>query len=136
MSDKNLIEEYFAKETSKKRRKEIKSQIFLLPEDNDDRIAMELGDAAILAEEIDQLKLRMVGLHTSGKQPKNYLKIAASVTLLAVSTFLIFRFFFYDTPSNEQVFLSFFEPYDGVVITRGSEASITKGMDHYNSGEY
>ncbi|MEQ9405060.1 MAG: hypothetical protein RIM99_15830 [Cyclobacteriaceae bacterium] len=58
---------------------------------------------------------------------------AAASLIFALTYFFILRF---ETKSNEELFLSYFEPYDGVVITRGEESSFGQGLRAYSDQNY
>jgi len=68
---------------------------------------------------------------------KKLLAVAAIITLILVPALYLFNS---QKPTSEELFLSYYEPYDELITTRGNVDSLNllliDGMDAYNQGAY
>jgi len=58
--------------------------------------------------------------------------IAASILIVLG----VFSYFNFGSPTSEEIYLSYYQPYDGVVNTRGDSKPIAEVISIYNVGEY
>ncbi len=96
--------------------------------------------AHIQAEEKTRLKAEMLKDFrakkkeaSSKKWPRRWIQLAVAASIFLMATF----YFVLDSrTSSNEVFLSHFQVYDGVVIVRGEDHSISEGLRAYNRGDF
>ncbi len=129
-----LLEEYFHETTSDMRRGELRNEIMQLPSDDPDRIIFELGEEIEVEEKVQKLSSAIDSIEN--KRRRNWpLKIAASVIIILGSVFIGIELSKSDT-SNEDLFNTYFLPYDGVDVSRDSSQPEYPGMGAYNNKRY
>lgn len=130
----DLLEEYFNADTSETRKAEIKG---LLSEqsDNDGLIIQQLGDLIKAQEEVDDLRKRIQGLEKSKSRTMGlFLKIAASVMLIAVASVVLVRQ--YSSPSGMDIYEDYYSPYPAQVIRGETEDPFSSFFTLYSQGLY
>jgi hypothetical protein len=89
---------------------------------------------------LDKLSTWEKGIEATEKKGKVVpmgwiLSIAATVSVLAIVTFVIFNEF--SGENTEQLFVTYFQPYKDVISERSLDAgSLQEGMNLYNGGNY
>lgn len=108
--------------------------------DFDEELSFQKGMIAhIKAEERIKLKAEMLRdfRRVNSEKKRNFFTkpvwytIAASLLLISV-----FYFILNQKPSSGEIFSSYYQAYDGVVITRGDDNSITEGLLLYNDKKF
>ncbi len=132
MSDtKNNLEEYFDNESSKQQKAELKKRI---SQNEDDQIMLDLSEAVQMKNEVDQLHDRINSLGNTKSRSLYIGRIAAAITLIALAS--VFIYLFTQNTSTADLFSSYYQPYDGVVVLRGETSTLEKGMKAYNAGDF
>ncbi|MEP0987220.1 hypothetical protein [Ekhidna sp.] len=86
---------------------------------------------AIMLEDFRRVRKNQKKSTKSSKQIYYYIAAAVSLLIISFSTIQLLK-----TKSNEQIFESYFIPYDGVTIKRGQEDQLSQGMKAYSNGDY
>lgn len=133
MDNKNDIERYFDQSIGSQEKEQIKKS---LAEDSDKLLEIEVGEAIAESLASEEFKNRLqIIRETNGRDRFVWIyRIAAAVTLLAVTSIVVWRISFQKTP--ESLYDEYFTPYDGFVQARGDEDSISEGIELYNQGKY
>ncbi|MEP1097599.1 MAG: tetratricopeptide repeat protein [Cyclobacteriaceae bacterium] len=132
-SSKDLLEEYFNINTSEKRRWELAKEINETCV-GDDKMLLEIGEAIKVETEVEELRGRIEILKEPQQKKWFFLKVAASIVFILTISFFVFKQM--EDPNTDQLFLSYYQPYDGMVVFRGGDTQLTAGMSAYNSGNY
>jgi len=135
MEAKDLLEEYFDDSTSSEKRKLELAEEINKTGTEDDKILLETGKVVKVEKEVEELRSRIKNLREPQRKKSLFLKVAASVVFISMISFFVFKLL-NNTESIDQVFLSYYRPYDGMVITRGGDALLTTGLSAYNSEDY
>lgn len=137
MDNQDDIEKFFNKETPPIERESLSRKII---EDNDEDqiLAIQIGEALKDKKSTDDLRNRLSLIAVETKTNKIYYYriwvAAAVISLLAVSSFVIFEFS--RSSSEEILFDEYFRPYSGVVNTRGDASIPIQGYQDYTAHDY
>ncbi len=129
-----LLEEYFDQATSEERKNEIRKEILNLKPDDPNRIMFELGDEVAMEDKVQELSstIESIGNNRSSNWT---LKIAASIVFILGSVFIGIELTKPEA-SNDDLFNTYFLPYDGVVVSRDNSELGFDGLHAYNAKEY
>ena len=124
---KNLLDEYFGADTTEERKKEIRTIISQQKSSSADEIVMALGDAIHAEADIRALRTRMKKFRDEPRQRSLYLKIAASIAILAFLTVFYVLYLLDDPVSDKELFEAYYAPYPAQIV-RGHQ---NRTMDEF-----
>ena len=145
MEDNEFIEAYFRNELSLTDRDSFQVRL-----NTDKDFASKVDQYQLITEEIRQWadetdlleKMNQWDEEDSGLQKQSFIstslfKIAAVLIPIIVVTVLIYNQLSQSSPSNQDLFSSYFSPYEDVISNRTvDEGSFGLAMNYYNSVEY
>lgn len=135
MSNKeDLLEEYFDRETSARRKGELRSQVENLDKDTAE-VLFGLEEAIKVEPEVEELRARISKLKDSRKRNFFLPKVAASVLLL-IGLLVVYKTVdTRKTLTNEELFLTYYTPYPSKLY-RSDGQVLSDFSKYYQGGDY
>ncbi|MEO9484971.1 MAG: hypothetical protein ABJG47_16035 [Ekhidna sp.] len=133
-----LLEEYFHESTTEERKSELRNEISKLNPDHPDRILFELGEEVTLQNKVRTLNSTIEEIANTDKGSWPYLKLVASVALVLLTVFSIYKIVD-SNQSEEELFTAYFQPYPELISVRlqsENETSWKKALKKYQVGKY